>query len=149
MNVGQPNSTLDDFDAWLTAMDDVIDEFLTGLPEDVRVRLDYSPESLDVLEAWLLHNYESPAALQAADAAMLDGPARYLGETMRRNLGGKWTINLERPDVVFFGLPILTDVRGATAPMSPYSLTTAALDRRTGKYLRTILENIQRRTAAA
>ena len=145
----QPNSTRDDFDAWLTAMDDVIDEFMAGLPEEVRTRLDYSAESLDVLEAWLLHNYESPEALQAADTAMLDGPARYIGETMRRNLGGSWTINLEHPDIVFFGLPILTDVRGAVAPMSPYSLTTASLDRRTGSYLRTILENIKRRSAAA
>jgi len=139
---------LDDFDAWLTAMDDVLEEFLGRLPENVRQRLDYSPASLDALEGWLLANYDSPEALQAAETEMLDGPARYVGETIRTNLGGQWTINVDDPTIVFYGLPTLTDVPGATAPISPYSLTTAALDRRTGHYWRTILENIQRRTAA-
>jgi hypothetical protein len=145
VSIRQPNSTRDDFEVWLTAMDDVIDEFLRGLPEGVRARMDYSPASLDVLEEWLLDTYRSPQALRAGDAALLDRPARYVGETMRRNLGGKWTINLDEPEEVFFGLPILTEVRGAVAPMSPYSLTTATLDRNTGGYLRRVLENINKR----
>ena len=41
----------EEFQHWLDYMDDALDEFTARLPDEVSGRLDYSVESLDVLEA--------------------------------------------------------------------------------------------------
>ncbi len=43
-------------------MEDTIKQFLDELPEEVAHQLDFTPESLDTLEGWLLSKYYSPAA---------------------------------------------------------------------------------------
>ena len=135
-------STRDDFELWVFKMDDDLDEFLAQLPADVRRHLDFSPASLDVLEKWLLERYPSPQALQApSEKYMLDGLARYIGETLRKQLGGHWSIDLDNPKNAFFGLPVLSGLR---VPESPHSLAGAATQRRTGTYLRTVLENTRK-----
>ena len=141
-------STRETFEVWIVAMDDVLDEFMAALPAPIRARLDYSPESLDVVENWLIEHFETPEALRAAETLNLDGAARYIGETLRKNLGGHWTVELDDPKFVYHGLPILTGFKGENSPFSPHSLTSAATDRRTGTYLRTILNNVKKRAAA-
>jgi hypothetical protein len=134
----------DDFDMWVFHMDDALTEFFDRLPAELRQHLDYSPESLDVLEAWLLEHYSGPQALMVpTESTMLDGVARYIGETFRRTAGGHWTIDLEDQKNAYFGLPVLTGYR---APIAPISLATAATHRRTGKYLRSVLENVANET---
>jgi hypothetical protein len=135
----QALSSRDDFELWVFKMEDALEKFLGQLPEDVRRSLDYSPASLDALEKWLLERYTSPQLMLAPDEKdILDGAARYIGETFRKNVGGYWEIDLDNPKYVFFGLPILTGFR---VPESPHSLATASTHRRTGTYLRTVLEN--------
>lgn len=132
--------TRDDFDMWVFHMDDALAEFFERLPHGVRERLDYSPQSLDALEAWLLEQYPNPRALmQPSESHVLDGAARYIGETFRKNAGGHWTIDLDDQKNAYFGLPVLTGYR---SPAAPISLATASTHRRTGSYLRTVLENI-------
>lgn len=140
------NDARSDFEGWLAVMDDAIDELMDGLPADVRARLDYSSGSLDVLEAWLLRAYPSYEALtDDAAAETLDGAARYVGETFRRELGGRWDIELDNAQDVNFLVPALTGFKGGDAALSPITLVSAAADRRTGTYLRTVLENMRRR----
>ncbi len=136
----QPASTKrDDFEFWIIHMDDALDEFFDQLPQDVRRNLDYSPRSLDVLERWLLDHYSgSQALLVPSESKTLDGAARYIGETFRKTIGGYWTIDLDNPKNVFFGLPVLTGYRVPTAPIT---LATTSTHRRTGTFLRTVLEN--------
>ncbi|RUM05926.1 hypothetical protein EFB14_32530 [Rhizobium fabae] len=40
------------FEVWLIHMDDAIQNLIDSLPNELGSRLDYSPESLDSLEAW-------------------------------------------------------------------------------------------------
>jgi hypothetical protein len=132
-------TTPDDFEVWVIHMDDALAEFFDRLPEDVRRDLDYSPRSLDVLERWLLEHYAGPKDLLVpAESRNLDGVARYIGETFRKNIGGHWTIDLDNPKNAYFGVPVLTDPR---SPVAPFNLTTASTHRRKGTYLRTVLEN--------
>jgi hypothetical protein len=140
-------STLrDDFEVWLMDMDDAIDRFLDQVPPDVRLRLDFSAESLDVLEAWLLQRYPTlDALLEESEKNILDGAARYVGQTLREHLGGRWDIALEDPQDVNYRLPILTGFQGQYSALSPVTLVTAASDRRSGTYLRTVLQNIEKR----
>jgi hypothetical protein len=136
----------DDFEEWLMDMDDAIDRFLDQVPANIRAQLDFSPASLDVLEAWLLQRYPSvDALLSEREKDILDGAARYVGQTFREQLGGHWDIVLDDPQDANYRLPILTGFKGEYSTQSPVTLVTAATDRRTGSYLCTVLHNIQQR----
>lgn len=130
---------IDDFDAWLVAMDDKLEQLMDELPVEVSEALDYSPASLSVLEGWLLQNFATMEAVVEKDRYLLDRLSCYVGETYRRALGGQWTVDFSDPDNVFCGLPILVnDVGGHRCPLT---LVTASLDRRRGNYWETILQN--------
>jgi len=138
----------ENFEEWLFEMDDALEQFVEGIPEPTRSQLDFSTASLDVLEAWVLARYGSPEELMKPEAKhLLDGVARYVGETYRKQLGGRWQIRLDDPKYAFFGLPELTGFSERPTPICPHSLATAMTDRRNGTYLRTILENTKKRLA--
>ena len=128
------------FQHWLVDMDDALERFLADVPDTIATKLDYTSTSLDVLESWLLGSYESVEAMLEPDqSARIDGAARYVGETFRRELGGQWALRLGDPSKVFYGLPELTGFRMRT-PLCPLTLVTASADRRTGNYLRSVLD---------
>jgi hypothetical protein len=54
------------FQSWLVLMDDAIDAFKMTMPEPIRVQLNGSPASLDVLEGWLLSRYSTIAESKKA-----------------------------------------------------------------------------------
>jgi len=123
------------FQDWLAHMDDALEAFLARLPAEVRDRLDGSPESLGVLEAWLLERYPTmDAILEDEEASHLDGAARYVGEVFRTALGGHWRLRLDDPKYAFHGIPELWFLEKKDTPLAPPALVTASLDRRTGKF---------------
>lgn len=133
----------DQFQYWLMDMHDAIQRFRDGADLEDREALDKSHGSLIRLEAMLLARYSSPEAARPMEhAAYMDGAARYLGETFRRQLGGKWFINNIDEKNVFFGLPQLKEVAGQQTQLCPLTLVSATLDRRMGDYLFTIMANL-------
>lgn len=141
-------TTRDDFQYWLMDMDDAMERLLAELQPQNRKKLDFSPFSLDVLEAWILERYESPRSmLEREQKQIVNGAACYVGETFRKALSGRWDIELDDPNYVYFGVPILRGLGGKSTTESecPLSLATASADRRTGTYLRTVLENMIKR----
>jgi hypothetical protein len=129
----------DDFEEWLASMFVFLDEFLLEFDETERQRLDYSPESLDVVEAWILRTYaSSSAAAEPKESRRVNSAACYVGEVFRKTLNSKWDIELDDPSFVFFGMPIIASDKVSECPLT---LITAAADRRTGIYLRTVLFN--------
>jgi hypothetical protein len=135
---------MEQFEDWLVVMEDRLTEFVGSRLANIQGDLDFSPTSLDTLEGWLLENYSDPEDL-LADKEEWDGVARYVWETFRRQLGGYWDMRLDDPKYVYHGLPQLVGLRGASSPICPHTLATAAVDRRKGNYLRSILENIMGR----
>lgn len=139
-------TTRDDFEYWLADMDDALERFLDSLPAQLRGELDYSIASLDPLEQWILDRYASTKAmLEPTESGVVDGLARYIGETLRKQVGGHWDIRLDDPKYAFYGLPELTGFGARSTPEAPITLATAAADRRTGHYIRKIAEAMQRR----
>jgi len=139
-----PNEREEQFQVWLIHMDDAIEAFSKYLPQDVSAKLDYSPESLDALEGWLLNRYSTKEDLKLdSENVIFDGAIRYLGETFRKTLGGRWFINARDRDLLFFGIPQLENMRGQEVPFSPVTTVTACFSRATGNYFRTILTNLQ------
>jgi hypothetical protein len=138
----------EEFEHWLAEMGPALERFLHRFPAEARSRMDYSVGSLDDLERWLLGSYAGTDDLLKPDAKeVVDGLSRYVGETYRRTLGGHWQIRYDDPDYAFYGLPELTGFSSKATPICPHTLVTACADRRTGVYLRTVLENARKRIA--
>jgi hypothetical protein len=130
----------EDFEYWLADMDDALERLFKMVPPELRARLDFSPASLDALEAWILERYASTnAMLGQSESLIVDGLARYIGETFRKAIGGRWEIRLDDPKYVFYGKPQLTGFSDRPTPVGPLSLATASADRRTGRFLSGVL----------
>lgn len=134
-------SKRDLFEYWLTDMSESIERSLNSMPPDVSGKMDYTPESLDILEKHIIEIFDSPkCALEESEADFVDGIARYVGQVFRKCLGGKWDIELDDPSNVFFNVPQLVGMKNQDTQISPLTLVTASLDRRRGNYIRTVLE---------
>jgi hypothetical protein len=133
------------FEAWLAVMDQRLRDFERELPPAVASRLDGSADSLDALESWLLDRYDSPESMRAdGEWGRVNGASRYLGEVIRRELGGEWDIELDKPDSVVARVPIIRRAGTAgTTPIAPIFELSAATDRRTGRYLRDGIERLR------
>src|SRR4051812_25371983 len=100
--------TRDDFEHWIVAIDDRLSSFVARLPTDISGKLDYSVKSLSVLEGWVLISYPSiNDFLKAQEKTLLDQMSCYVGETIRKNAGGKWTIDLVNKTNAYFGMPVI------------------------------------------
>lgn len=140
----------DFFEFWLMDMDNALDSLFSILPDRTRRCMDYSPQSLQILEEWLLDKYsDTIMMLPASESKMVDGVARYVGEVFRKNLGGKWIIGFKDKKNAFYGLPQLGEIPGQQSQICPLILVTTSADRRTGKFLQTIFQNNQRNLEAS
>lgn len=137
-------TTRDDFEYWLFEMDENLSLLMASLPADVSEKLDYSVESLAILERWLLASYSSLGEiLNKSEKGTLDRLSRYVGETIRKNLGGIWNIDLTNSKNVYFGIPVV-EQKGVWTEC-PVSLVTAATDRRKGDYVQGVLKSMLER----
>ena len=136
------------FQYWLAYMDDFIGQFIATLPAEVAKEMDLSPASLLVLEAWLLSRYENIESLKKeTEKSLWNGATCYVGEVFRKNLGGKWFVDWSNPKLAFYGRPQLCGMRGQIVAESPMTLVSASLDRRTGKYIKGVFDNLANRTS--
>ena len=100
--------TQDDFEDWIILIDYKMDYFTGEFAKEQNLNLDYSIESLDEIEGWILANYKEIKDL-IADSKMLDYLTIYIGETFRKYIGGKWYIDLKNKKNAYYGMPVLTD----------------------------------------
>jgi hypothetical protein len=139
MNDGSFTSR-EDFEYWLATIDAFLEEFKEKFPAAERGKLDFTPESLDVVEAWILSTYaDTDDMLRSSESRRVNGAACYVGEVFRKIGNGKWTVNLEDRDFAYYGMPIIAAPRKDAE--CPLTVVTTAADRRTGKFLRTLLNN--------
>ena len=133
--------TQDDFEDWIILIDFKMDFFTGEFVKEQNLKLDYSIESLDELEGWILANYKEVNDL-IADRKMLDYLTVYVGETIRKNLGGKWVIDLENKENVFYSMPVVINPdRKRAIHLCPLTLSTASIDRQKGNFISTVVKN--------
>ena len=127
-----------EFETWLANDLEVRDELATLVGTDPGITV----ESLDELEEFLLRRYDSPGqALTLNERSVLDAAARQLGLVIILGIDDTaWDIDLTDPDDAYYRLPIVVIDDGPVE--CPLSLVTAALDRRTGDYLRKVVQNL-------
>lgn len=133
--------TQDDFQEWLILIDFKMDYFTGEFAEEQKMKLDYSMESLNELESWIIANFDDARKL-IAEAKILDYLTIYIGETFRKHIGGKWFIDLENKKNSFFSMPVLTDpsYKGVRYK-APMTYATACISRKSGNHISTILHN--------
>jgi hypothetical protein len=134
------------FEAWLIHMDDALAVFARHFAGSTEAWLDYSPNALASLEAWLLSKYSDVQSIKSSqESEVLDGASRFLGEIFRKNLDGKWFIDFSDPKNIYFGLPQLRGMQGQKTQFCPITVVTAALDRRNGVYFDGIFNRLSAR----
>lgn len=118
-----------------------MDEFTNEFAKENHLILDYTIDSLDDLERWILDHYSNAQEL-VADSKTLDRLCIYIGETWRKYLGGKWVIDLENKKNVYYSMPALTDPYYQDKPRTyPMTNATACISRKKGNYISRILIN--------
>jgi hypothetical protein len=132
----------DRFEGWLAHMGDFLEEFRASYPAETAAKLDYSLESLEAIEALVLTEFPTyEATLPASAAQRLNLFAIYVGETLRKQAGGKWDIPLDDPDYVWFNLPVISGCGPhGNGEACPLTLVTTSAHRRTGSFLRRAVE---------
>lgn len=139
----------DSFEMWLADMDDALDRFIQSVDPGTARLLDYSPSSLAPLEKWILERYSTPDAMLAPpESRTIDGIARYVGETIRKEIGGRWEMRMDDPKYAYYGLPQLTGFWDKPTPLCPATMATALVDRRTGTFLANVLASYQKQKLA-
>ncbi|MGS2741227.1 hypothetical protein [Sinomicrobium sp. M5D2P17] len=142
MTTKEKEEKKENFQEWLFVMDDTLDEFKNIFKKEENVELDFSPASLDTVEQWILKNYDTKEELlKQVNKPVLNMLAVYVGETFRKNIGGKWELDIENEKSAYFQLPILTDSPKISSPIAPHTLVTACISRNKGNYISTILRN--------
>ena len=137
--------TQEDFQEWIFQIEFKMDYFTSEFAQEQNLTLDYSMQSLDDLEAWLLTHYDNHHILME-DKKLLDYLTVYIGETFRKHLGGKWFIDLKNKKNAYYSMPVLTDpsYRGEVY-IASMTFATACISRKDGQYISRILEyNIER-----
>ena len=132
--------TQEDFQEWIFQIEFKMDYFTSEFAQEQNLTLDYSMQSLDDLEAWLLTHYDNHHILME-DKKLLDYLTIYLGETFRKHLGGKWFIDLKNKKNAYYSMPVLTDpsYRGEVY-IASMTFATACISRKDGQYISRILE---------
>jgi hypothetical protein len=129
------------FEDWEFVMDDALRDFYKKLPEELSDSLDYSSESLELLENYIIQHFTAESIEDPQNMYWLDGFARYVGEAFKENLkGARWDINLEHEDEIFFSLPLIIGARNQVSAYCPHMEVVTALHRKKGNFIRTLLE---------
>ena len=138
--------TREGFESWLANTDDALQQFKRSVAP---VALDESVQSLSELEQWLLARYDSVEALLDADQELvLDGAARYLGEVMRKQVGGTWDMVFDDPKFIYRRLPIIHVPNKHQVPFCPHFTVRLAVLRRSGELLESVVRKAIRHTSS-
>jgi len=133
--------TQDNFKEWIFLIGEKMDLFTGDFARENNLNLDYSIHSLDEIEKWIITTYPTINQLKA-DHKMLDLLTIYIGETFRKHLGGKWYMNTEDQENVYYMMPTLTSPEySGEVYKSPRTFATASIPRKKGNYMSSILGN--------
>jgi hypothetical protein len=132
------NGKEDNYTWWLNIMPDEMPR-LSLLPKEVRMRLDYSPGSLDVVEDYIRKNYTVEEMKDRKNRYARDLFARYVGETMRRTHPELyWSFETDDHQSPFYGVPVLLTLgqEDHVPPMTPTMWVMTLIEQNGNGFLR-------------
>ncbi|ROO62702.1 hypothetical protein EDC02_4689 [Micromonospora sp. Llam0] len=113
--------------AWQVRLSERLFRLKESLARDEGLELDFSPESLAGLEAFLTSSYEDTEDVRTDEDGewIAEGAAAYVGELLLRSAGGHW--GEEKDPAPWNVPPIHADQALALPPLAPLGLVLAAV----------------------
>lgn len=138
MNQEQRAAYEEKFRTWVSTIDQVVDQWIETLPDTVRTRLDFTPESLTVLEQYLLERFESPMdAYNSENSSTIDSASGYIGKVYLANFAiAEWCPSSSTDPSMLFPQICF----GASGSLVPFLHIPPLLNFRTGEGLITVFE---------
>ena len=90
---------------------DALIRFVKSLNNEAYLPLDFTWESLDRLEIVYKEILQGRMSANVEEDIFNTSVARYMGETLRKNLGGSWELELDK-ELFNYGLPGIAQIDG-------------------------------------
>ena len=124
----------EEFMEWTTFIEDRVDAWSASSAIEWSGSLDYSPESLTIVEKYMLANFNADSLKDPLNKIAIDALVSYYGETLRRNIPkSTWYIELDDESSVDFNTPAIK------APIGPllglYFLLKRLISKNKGTFL--------------
>jgi hypothetical protein len=143
ITISDLNGKEDNYTWWLNIMPDEMPR-LSILPKIVRDRLDYSLDSLDLIEDYIRENYSAEELKEKKNRYARDLFARYIGETFRKNISELfWSFVSDNEQDEYFGIPVLASIGGGVPPMTPTLWVTELISQRESHFLRSRVKSLK------
>lgn len=134
MTLKEKNRRKEDFIEWITFLPDRIIEFKKCIPNEISDLLDESPQSLKIIENYIIENFTIEELKNSDNKSITDGIVSYIGYVFQQNLpDAKWSIELEDKSDYAFTLPVISNEK--LVPFSPFHLLPSLLYFKDGKQL--------------
>jgi hypothetical protein len=133
---------LDKVESWRKTVQENIQEFLSDLPPQDRENLNYSIESLDTLENWIITTYpETMTKEEESNTFIHVGVMYYIGEVYRKYLDAYWNVHFAEiePDYRYGDDPVIEGIFRDMA-VWPWGLIKDVLEKRKGSHLSGVLK---------
>ena len=128
---------LEKFQKFVFEMDDALENF-TRKAINRGLKLDYSIDSLDILEKYIDGHIPESASIEEMTRA-----SRYLGEVFRKNIGGRWDLCLDNPKNINYKLPIINNFSELDIEFCPLAILDNYVTRKKrGLIKRAVLSNL-------
>ncbi|HWB93685.1 MAG TPA: hypothetical protein VG605_17615 [Puia sp.] len=140
ITISDLNGIEDNYAWWLNIMPDEMPR-LSILPKEIRAQLDYSLDSLDVIEEYIVSNYSVEELKDRKNKFARDLFVRYIGETFRKNVPELfWAFESENRKDAYYGIPVLMTMTEGAPPMTPTLWVTELPGQKGGNFLRSRLK---------
>ncbi|WP_422859488.1 hypothetical protein ACOKFD_00670 [Flagellimonas sp. S174] len=118
----------EDFIEWTTFTEDRFNDWVKPNPKLAKL-LDWSPNSLIIVENYLLENFTIEDLENQENKTPIDAIVSYVAETIRKNIPETiWKIDLEDKTNIYYRLPYLVFKLGA--PTCPHDLIKDCVGKR-------------------
>ena len=143
ITISDLNGKEDNYTWWLNIMPDEMPR-LSILPKAIRDRLDFSLDSLDLIEDYIRENYSAEELKERKNRYARDLFARYIGETFRKNMSELfWAFESANERDAYFGIPVLASIGGSVPPMTPTVWVTELIAQREAHFLRSRVKSLK------
>ena len=134
MKETEQNIKKENFIEWTTFIEDRVNNWTLNAPKKLVDALDYSPESLKVIEQYILEKYTKETLGKPENKTAIDAIISYYSEVFMRNFPNSiWHIELEDENSVDFNLPCIKTPIGTL--VNPYYLIKRVMAKNKGTFL--------------
>ncbi len=135
----------ENFEAWVLMIDDRLLDWFQFLSEEQKSKFDYSVDSLDEIEKYLIGKYKLEDLRDSRNKMEIDAAASYIIKVFFLNWPNpKYTIELDDEKNILFNRPAVITEPQIGMAFSPYQILPSTLNLRRVGGFRKILESKKR-----